>query len=143
LNIVITNCPPKRTPQFIIINSSFLITRALTAYGIPGGIGRYVGQGFVHVDVRPVRSRFQQDSKGQTVYSVAGWGNAGLPALPTIRRGAKGDAVRTLQQALGGLKVDGDFGVKTENAVKTYQQSKALAADGIVGPKTYKALGLM
>jgi hypothetical protein len=121
--------------------------KALAARGIQGGIGRYVGQGFVHVDVRPVRSRFQQDKKGQAVYPVAGWDGAGLPTLPTIRRGAKGDVVRTLQMALNNnghkLVVDGDFGQKTDAAVRAFQKAKGLVVDGVVGQRTWKTLGLM
>jgi len=39
-----------------------------------------------------------------------------------------------------GLDVDGKFGTKTENAVKAFQQSHWLTADGIVGEKTWVAL---
>ena len=38
--------------------------------------------------------------------------------------------------------IDGDFGPNTENAVKSFQTSKGLTADGVVGPKTKSALGL-
>lgn len=62
------------------------------------------------------------------------------PAV-VIRKGAKGDAVMVLQyklQALGyKLSIDGDFGAITEGAVKDYQRSRGLAADGVVGPKTW------
>lgn len=40
------------------------------------------------------------------------------------------------------LDVDGSFGADTEAAVKAFQKSKGLTVDGIVGPKTWKALGL-
>jgi peptidoglycan hydrolase-like protein with peptidoglycan-binding domain len=58
---------------------------------------------------------------------------------PTLRRGAKGAAVNTLQQALG-VKVDGDFGPRTEAAVRQWQRDHGLAADGIVGPKSWAKL---
>ena len=54
--------------------------------------------------------------------------------MDTLKKGSKGDEVKILQKALN-ITVDGDFGVKTENAVKTFQKSKGLIADGIVGTK--------
>lgn len=38
------------------------------------------------------------------------------------------------------LAVDGDFGAKTETAVKWFQGKHGLAKDGIIGPKTYAKL---
>jgi peptidoglycan hydrolase-like protein with peptidoglycan-binding domain len=52
--------------------------------------------------------------------------------------------VRPLQQLLRArnhqVAVDGIFGPNTEAAVKAFQQSKGLAADGIVGPLTWPKL---
>ena len=59
-----------------------------------------------------------------------------------LKRGDKGENVKILQKALGGITVDGDFGAKTEAAVKAFQKSKGLTADGIVGSATQKALGI-
>jgi len=61
-----------------------------------------------------------------------------IPA--TIRKGASGSNVKTLQRNLGGLTIDGIFGAKTETAVKAYQKKNRLVADGIVGPKTWAKL---
>ncbi len=65
---------------------------------------------------------------------------------PTVKKGSKGDAVRMLQQILTDFgyspgAVDGDFGTKTEKAVKEFQTDFSLVVDGIVGPKTWAALG--
>lgn len=46
-----------------------------------------------------------------------------------------GDDVKKLQAKLG-IKVDGDFGPKTAEALKDYQRSKNLKVDGIFGDKT-------
>ena len=54
--------------------------------------------------------------------------------------GSSGPAVSQLQQALGGLTVDGKFGPKTLAAVKAYQLAHGLKVDGIVGPQTMAAL---
>ena len=61
--------------------------------------------------------------------------------MNTLKKGSKGEDVKTLQKALK-ITVDGDFGVKTETAVKAFQKSKGLTADGIVGNKTWAALGI-
>jgi hypothetical protein len=55
----------------------------------------------------------------------------------TLRRGARGDEVKTLQAKLG-IEADGVFGPGTEAAVRQFQRDKALVPDGIVGPATWK-----
>ncbi len=57
----------------------------------------------------------------------------------------RGDDVRALQTMLNALgydcgAVDGIFGNKTKAGVKTFQQAKGLAVDGIAGPITKAAL---
>ncbi|MCX5166307.1 peptidoglycan-binding protein [Streptomyces sp. NBC_00264] len=63
---------------------------------------------------------------------------------PTLRTGAQGSAVTTLQQLLTArghsLTADGAFGPLTEAAVRAFQAQHSLQADGIVGPKTWNAL---
>lgn len=59
---------------------------------------------------------------------------------PTLRRGDKGETVKELQRALGGIAVDGVFGAKTEDAVKAWQRLHKLTVDGVVGPKTWAAI---
>ena len=49
-----------------------------------------------------------------------------------------------LEQAgysVGTYGIDGDFGKDTLAAVKAFQQDRGLKVDGIVGPKTWAALG--
>ena len=62
--------------------------------------------------------------------------------MNVLKKGSKGEDVKTLQRALKVTPVDGDFGAKTEAAVKAFQKSKGLFADGVVGEKTWKALGI-
>jgi hypothetical protein len=61
------------------------------------------------------------------------------PGRPTLRRGAQGDLVKTLQRELN-LGSDGNFGGQTEAAVRNFQRAHNRVPDGIVGPKTWLAL---
>lgn len=56
-------------------------------------------------------------------------------AVTTLRRGSRGDSVKSLQKKLG-IKADGIFGKQTEAAVRAYQSKNSLTSDGIVGAKT-------
>lgn len=58
---------------------------------------------------------------------------------PTVKKGSYGWNVKELQEALG-LVVDGDFGPKTDEAVRSFQSGEGLAVDGVVGPATWGAL---
>jgi len=63
-----------------------------------------------------------------------------------LRMGSKGQKVRELQILLNragfSVVVDGDFGRATKDAVKSFQSSKRLEVDGVVGAQTMKALML-
>ena len=68
-------------------------------------------------------------------------------AEQTLRRGSRGEAVKTVQQKLirwGYLngKADGIFGPATEKAVRYFQRKNGLQEDGIVGSATFEALGM-
>ncbi len=61
--------------------------------------------------------------------------------------GSRGDEVRRIQQKLKSLgffegAVDGIYGVKTQSAVRRFQKSVGITADGIAGSKTLLYLGL-
>jgi peptidoglycan hydrolase-like protein with peptidoglycan-binding domain len=63
-------------------------------------------------------------------------------AEPLLKKGSTGEVVRQLQQALKDLghdpgAVDGQFGSKTEQAVKAFQRDRGLTVDGIVGEITW------
>jgi peptidoglycan hydrolase-like protein with peptidoglycan-binding domain len=67
------------------------------------------------------------------------------PNTPVLSLGASGSVVTALQNGLKRYAtpptdpgaVDGDFGPKTEAAVKAYQQDRGVQADGIVGDQTW------
>jgi len=71
--------------------------------------------------------------------SAAGGATASPEVI--VKRGDRGAAVRRVQEQLG-ISADGVFGEQTERAVKFFQRSHSLVADGIVGPLTRGALGL-
>ncbi|WP_051585855.1 C40 family peptidase [Caldanaerobius polysaccharolyticus] len=69
-------------------------------------------------------------------------------AASLLRYGSSGQAVVTLQKELKSLgyfnsSIDGIFGPLTLNAVKRFQSSNGLTADGIVGPATYQRIQLL
>jgi len=68
-------------------------------------------------------------------------GKANAASNPILQVGSSGAAVRTLQQLLNkaGVKcaTDGDFGPKTEQAVKEFQKKVGLEETGIVNHKTW------
>ena len=64
----------------------------------------------------------------------------------TLRRGDRGDAVKSLQECLicyGALtgEADGSYGPATENAVKAVQTGNGMTADGIAWPRFQALLG--
>lgn len=65
-------------------------------------------------------------------------------AYSTISFGSSGSDVKKLQEKLNSagykLEVDGQFGSKTQAAVKDYQQKNGLSVDGIVGTNTWGSL---
>ena len=95
-----------------------------------------------------------QTSKGLSANGIVGpetW----TVLVVTVKKGSHGDAVRGVQEEFQfrnlsgdpskGLKVDGDFGPKTDSAVRGFQHALSLdipsvAVDGIVGPITWQAL---
>jgi putative chitinase len=76
--------------------------------------------------------------------AALGLSDAPRPALPVLRSGDGGPAVRCLQARLryveGSGAVDGSFGPRTEGAVRHFQDTRGLDPDGVVGPSTWAAL---
>lgn len=97
---------------------------------------------YMHVDTRAKKSLFRYNRNGST-YSVSSF-------FTTVKLGSKGDAVKLLQTKLSklgckgkdgkDLTCDGSFGTNTDYALRTFQKSKSLIADGIAGPKTWAKL---
>lgn len=71
----------------------------------------------------------------------------GVGAEAVGQEGSKGEQVKTAQRLLKAMGysvglsgADGDFGAKTEKAVKKFQNDAKLDDDGIIGQRTWEAL---
>lgn len=70
--------------------------------------------------------------------------------MRVLEKGVKGEQVKTLQRLLlslgydlGNYGADGDFGSRTDTAVRAYQKKNGLSVDGVVGQNTWgKLLGV-
>jgi cell wall-associated NlpC family hydrolase len=70
--------------------------------------------------------------------------------LSVLRKGSKGDEVKTLQRLLNAfgykgsngkqLSIDGDFGSNTFYALKSFQKARNLTQDGICGKNSWNAM---
>lgn len=82
---------------------------------------------------------------GSATLSALGLGNSSASA--TLRQGDQGNKVKEVQQKLKNWgyysgSADGIFGQGTKDAVIKFQKNNNLPADGIVGAKTFAALGI-
>jgi peptidoglycan hydrolase-like protein with peptidoglycan-binding domain len=114
-------------------------------FGVPALIGVLFLVKAIRNKREDVEDNNQDDNKDNKTDpdKKSGGGSTTTPKKDfPLRRGSKGDLVKTLQAKLGfsGKDVDGDFGRKTEAKVKEFQKANGLTADGIVGAKTWKAL---
>ena len=76
-----------------------------------------------------------------------GTGGKCMIELSELRKGSKGEEVKTIQRLLksmgysiGNAGIDGDFGSGTENAVKSFQKKTGISVDGICGQNTWEKL---
>lgn len=71
----------------------------------------------------------------------------GIGVYATSRRGSSGSEVKQIQEKLKRWgyysgSIDGIYGSGTEAAVKKFQKSNGLTADGIAGKRTLEAMGI-
>lgn len=120
-------------------------------------LGKATHVGYVVDDGYVVEARGRAYGVVKRKLSEGGWNWYGRPAIweeetfhlmRILKRGSEGGDVKLVQQRLIELGyslpkygADGDFGSETERAVKSFQKTKGLTVDGIVGEHTCKALG--
>ena len=123
----------------------------------PGHVGVYIGNGEV-IEARSRRHGIYKSKLAQRPWKT--WGYCPYVAyetkktvdlaLPVLKKGAKGDAVKAMQMLLigygypmGEYGADGSFGGATEAALKKFQGDNSMSADGSCGRATWsKLLGL-
>lgn len=102
----------------------------------------------VHLSVKSAKAHFDSKTPWKFDLSVSA-AQASTPVAvsrPLLKKGSKGDAVKELQTLLNAkgaapkLIVDGDFGAKTDAAVRAFQKAQKLVVDGKVGTYTWDAL---
>jgi hypothetical protein len=98
---------------------------------------RYNGPGQVDFYAQKIASAYQRHAAHQGTSIPSG-------ASATLRQGSSGPAVMELQQRLirlgYNIQADGDFGPRSDSAVRDFQTQNNLSADGIVGPATLAAI---
>ena len=88
----------------------------------------------------------QTIAKIDAAYEAKGGSSSGSGSSASgLKLNSKGTDVRNLQQDLTTLgyywaEITGNFGAKTETAVKRFQEENGLTADGVAGTKTLKAI---
>lgn len=120
-----------------------------------GHCGIYIGNGKVvesspkwangvQVTALTARNWLKHGKLPWVEYSVEEVRNVVKIELSVLRKGSKGEQVKTLQRLLNAfgskLSVDGDFGSLTQSALKSYQKSNKLEVDGICGEKSWESL---
>jgi Putative peptidoglycan binding domain len=126
---------------------------ARTGPGFEYGVVKCVRNGATLLPVVTHQGPWLKLSSGRWVYgpyTSAGSGTGkGTGGQALIKPGARSSSVRSIQTRLnhlgyyvGPTGVDGVYGRYTASAVRSFQTKNGLLVDGIVGPRTLRAMGL-
>jgi hypothetical protein len=124
--------PVKQIEAFAALIIDWGLDGAVRAHDWLAFATRYNGSGQAAEYARRMESAYRKRS--------------GQASAVILRRGATGKSVEALQERLASAgyltsdHIDGAFGPATEIAVKVFQTDKGLAADGVVGARTWAAL---
>jgi hypothetical protein len=118
-------------------------------------IGQAPGGDWLHIEISPLYAKNALYYKEFFAKLATAAGESPSPLTPAagapsplvftypgtpLKIGSKGDAVKLVQARVGGVTTDGDFGLKTDHRVKEWQFAHHMAADGVVGPVTWKKM---
>lgn len=123
-----------------------LMARYIDKAGLADALRRRDWASFAHGYNGPAYAKNNYHGKLASAYArhAAGYDGTIIQIANVLKRGSRGDAVRSLQIALlaagHAIVADGIFGPATEQAVKAFQMRNRLAVDGIAGPATIAAL---
>lgn len=145
-DIVFFNFSGGKTPQHVGIVESVNKNGSLTTIEGNTGTSDQTNGGAVMRRVRQLKhvvggARPKYDSSTPKTTG----GSTVEITLKVLQEGSKGNTVKSLQLLLNGYgfqcgTADGVFGSRTSSAVKSFQKSKKLTEDGIVGKKTWEKL---
>ena len=102
---------------------------------------KIINGGNIGLESRQTRYKKAMEVFGNpvTLTDDAGDDDFEIDDIGVLRKGSRGEGVKMMQEALG-VGADGAFGPGTERALKEWQTTNGLTADGIAGPKTLEKL---
>lgn len=122
-------------------------------YGIHGTnkphlIGENVSSGCIRMQNKDVEKLFEIIGIGTKVHIEGPIMGVGEGEYKNLSIGSKGNLVQLVQGRLKGLGLyDGDingiYGIKTEDAVRTFQKKHNLSENGVSSSREYLLLGLL
>ncbi|MBN8291012.1 DUF3380 domain-containing protein [Rhodobacter sp. NTK016B] len=119
---------PAHLDAFVALVTAWGLDAALRAHDWLSFARRYNGSGQPEVYAARIEAAFRRHS-----------GGARSPVV--LRVGDRGPAVAVLQEALG-IPSDRAFGPLTLETVEAFQRAAGLPVDGVVGRRTWEALGV-
>jgi hypothetical protein len=125
-------------------NQVEIMVRFIERNGLVDEIRRQDWAGFARGYNGPGYKANNYDVKLAQKFAAYGGRTSISPAAGMLRQGSSGAGVRELQALLvragATIKVDGDYGPATRDAVSSFQTAKGLTVDGVAGPEVQAAL---